>query len=73
MKLREETWIRKGTSLHHPVFGHCRVKWVEGDKFSYIIDTNRKKKVGESADAWGRIVDGKCLEWNSDDEILVVS
>ena len=73
MELREETYLIKGTSLYHRIYGHCRLKWVWPDKFCFIIDNKEKpKKLGATADAYGRIVDGKLFEWNANEEITVL-
>ena len=71
MELSEETWLRKGTPLYHRVYGRCRLKWLETDKFCYIIN-KEKNKAGCPADGWGRIVEGRLLEWDTDHEIGVL-
>lgn len=74
MKLREETYLIKGTSLHHRVYGHCRLKWLGPDKFSFIIDNKEEpKKLGSPEDGYGRVIDGKLFEWNDNEEITVLS
>jgi hypothetical protein len=69
-KIREETWLSKGTAVLSNRWGVCRVHFLYSDKASLIEGLD--KKVGSTGDVWCRIKDGVLVEWNSDDELTLV-
>ena len=68
MELIEETQFSKGTTLLHPIFGSCRVKWVYRDRgiVSIIIGD---KKTGTTSDAWACIRNGGLFDFASGLEV----